>query len=98
MAWFCVRIPRRASSNVSAQTLVAMTRALHKEAGEPDDVAVYHDFTEGGDNLFYFSPGSETVFYHLLKFFGAYPWNKPPLLGALTQVLGAGRLPGKAGR
>jgi hypothetical protein len=88
MAWYCVRIPRRASSNVSAQTLVSVTRAVHREAGEPDDVALYHDFTEDGENLFYFSPESEVVFNDLLKFLGAHPCSKPPVLGTLTLVLG----------
>lgn len=65
-----------------------MAREMHQKAGEPEDVAVYHEFTKDGHNLFYFSPGSLLVFFHLLKFFEASSCDKPASFEHLTRVLG----------
>jgi hypothetical protein len=88
MSWYCVQIPPRASSNVSAWALISMSREIHQKAGVPKHVAVYHEFTRDRHNLFYFSPESIPVFHHLLKFFGATAIETPPSLEGLTRVLG----------
>ena len=65
-----------------------MVRDTYRQAGAPEDVAVYHEFTKDRHNLFYFSPGCAAVFRDLLKFFKASPSEQPPLYESLTRVLG----------
>lgn len=85
--WYSVRIPPRGAGIFSAWTLITKLRAQYEKAGAPTSVVVYHDFTEGGSNLFHFTPMCATVFPQLLKIFEALPSDEPPILEKLTRVL-----------
>ena len=88
MSWHCVYIPSFAASNASAWALIQMASEIYRKAGEPEDVTVYHAFSEDGHHIFYFSPRSEVFFADLLKFFDASNCDRPRFLETLTHILG----------
>ena len=89
MSWRCVYIPSFAASKASAGALIQMASEMYRKAGEPEEVAVYHAFSEDGHHIFYFSPQSEVIFADLLKFFNASNCDRPRFLETLTHILGS---------
>ena len=65
-----------------------MATDVYQKAGEPQDVSVYHAFSEDGHNLFYFSPRAQELFPELLKFFDASLCTRPQFLEKMTSILG----------
>ena len=93
MSWYCVYIPSQPSSTVSAKTLAEIVRERYERSGKPQDVKVYHAFTEDWHHLFYFSPACQPIFGDLLRFFEATPRDKPPFVETLTPIVGSNAPP-----
>jgi hypothetical protein len=71
------------AGRMSATKLVEDFEKRYRDAGVPQDVAVYHGQTAIGEHSYYFSPVASSIVYNLLRKHKALLWAEEPDLEPL---------------
>jgi hypothetical protein len=86
MPWHKVVIPHVDGAFAFGHDLIRAFVILYKAAGRPPEVAIYHDRTDAGDHLYYFSPEASTLAVDLLPAYNATVCSEPAGVDGLRRV------------
>ena len=86
MAWYQIKVPKSAVSDLAHDALLSMIRHCLGAARRHQDAAVYHRHTEDGERFYFFSPQAAKVCKQTLKIFGARKKFRQPDIKGFSVV------------